>query len=378
MNNPFIYNKIVTGIHFCDRSEELKRLIKACENGESLYILSKRRVGKSSIIKKLFDTLDKKKYHCVSVDLWTTSDSTEFIEAFSKSITNSINTGSVEKAVKWAIKTLSFMNVSLEVDPVTNGAKINLSLNATGKQFLNENLERLFNVLRAEVGDKQLVVAFDEFQQISNYKDDQVEIKLRSIIQNLSDATVFYLGSQETSLREIFTDDKRPFHKSALPYQIENISFENWRPFVQRHFKKGDKKISDEMVSKIIEATEGQPFHTQIMCNALYGSINPGGEVAKKDVDEAFLELIKLNEIHYKERWGKLSVNAKLMLKGLSKKSPHSPMSHQFVSENRLKTASNARSALSQLERDGLVERLEGGYDITDKIFKLWIDNIPH
>jgi len=52
--NPFMYGKIVTGKHFFDRVDELKRILDTLEGGNNLVLYAPRRYGKSSLVKRAF------------------------------------------------------------------------------------------------------------------------------------------------------------------------------------------------------------------------------------------------------------------------------------------------------------------------------------
>lgn len=61
MKNPFQYGNVVAGGAFCNRSDELRELRRACDNGEKLFVYSERRLGKTSLVQavlvRLYQTL---------------------------------------------------------------------------------------------------------------------------------------------------------------------------------------------------------------------------------------------------------------------------------------------------------------------------------
>ncbi len=50
MENPFKYGEVVSGENFCNREKELKEINRAIANGDSFWMYSPRRFGKSSLI----------------------------------------------------------------------------------------------------------------------------------------------------------------------------------------------------------------------------------------------------------------------------------------------------------------------------------------
>jgi AAA+ ATPase superfamily predicted ATPase len=50
MANPFLFGKIVTGEHFCNREKEKHLLEENLKGGQSIVVISPRRMGKSSLL----------------------------------------------------------------------------------------------------------------------------------------------------------------------------------------------------------------------------------------------------------------------------------------------------------------------------------------
>ena len=72
MKNPFEYGGVVSGGAFCNRSQEVRDLVRAMENGEKLFVFSERRFGKTSLVRAALRKLPRKRFVCAYVDLWPT------------------------------------------------------------------------------------------------------------------------------------------------------------------------------------------------------------------------------------------------------------------------------------------------------------------
>lgn len=57
MEKAFVYGMSVGGNNFTDRIEETKRIKLDFENGINVILISPRRMGKTSLIKRLFQRL---------------------------------------------------------------------------------------------------------------------------------------------------------------------------------------------------------------------------------------------------------------------------------------------------------------------------------
>lgn len=70
MQNPFKYGEIVKGNNFIDREEEMKKLINDISNGLKCFLISPRRQGKTSLIKRIIGKLKNADYIVVYIDLY--------------------------------------------------------------------------------------------------------------------------------------------------------------------------------------------------------------------------------------------------------------------------------------------------------------------
>ena len=57
INKPFVYGTSVKGDHFTDRKKESQRLIKDFEHGINTIIISPRRMGKTSLVKRVTESI---------------------------------------------------------------------------------------------------------------------------------------------------------------------------------------------------------------------------------------------------------------------------------------------------------------------------------
>ena len=88
MTNPFQYGSIVAGDAFCNRRTELRDLQRAVENGEKVFLYSERRLGKTSLVRTVLDSLPRKRFVGVYVDLWPTDSEASFAAATARALLN--------------------------------------------------------------------------------------------------------------------------------------------------------------------------------------------------------------------------------------------------------------------------------------------------
>jgi hypothetical protein len=69
MNNPFIYGEAVTDENFCNRVEEINKLKIDLMDSQKVFLISARKMGKTSLIKTVLAHLKRKGSITVFIDL---------------------------------------------------------------------------------------------------------------------------------------------------------------------------------------------------------------------------------------------------------------------------------------------------------------------
>ena len=73
---------------------------------------------------------------------------------------------------------------------------------------ISPNINDLLCAVNKEAGrqNKSAVVVFDEFQEIANFDDDEIERKMRSVFQNHRNVSYIFMGSKTHLMRDMVYD----------------------------------------------------------------------------------------------------------------------------------------------------------------------------
>ena len=375
MRNPFEYGGVVSGDAFCNRTQELADLHRAMQNCEKLFVLSERRFGKTSLVQRAIERLSQKKHICAYVDLWPTDSEASFVTALAKSITESMST-SVGKALEVA---RTFFGSLVPSITLGDDGKPVLTF-GTSKQIkigpaLDEVLETPARVA-AKTG-RNVVVVLDEFQQILEYRDELVERKLRSIIQQHRNVAYLFLGSRKHLIQKMLMDRERPLYRAGGHYPLGPIAQEHWMPFIRKRFQDATKKIATNEIKKICDLTQGHPFYTQHLCHALWELCPQSSEVTEAMIQSAVNTLLIRESYAYTTLWESFTLQQRRFLKGLAHEpSGIKPFASDFLSKYNLGSASTTQRAVATLLDRDVIDRDNSSYLITDRFFRLWIQNV--
>ncbi len=369
--NPFEYWHVVGEESFCNRRKEMAELLRVMENAGRAFLFAERRLGKTSLIKVALSKLPARKFIPVYIDLWPTDSDASFLTTVAGAISSSLHT-SVEKALETAKQLFSHLRPSLTVNGYGKPA---LTFGVVPSARLEPELEEVLKAPEkiARKG-KTVVIVFDEFQQILSYGRDDIERRLRSVIQHQKNVAYVFMGSRKHMIREIFLKGSRPLYRSAAQFPIGPIHEADWIPFIQERFRRHNVTISPAKIHAIMELTQGHPFYTQHLCYHLWEQCRPTQDITDDLIGEALNTLLEKENSTFTVQWESLTPNQQRLLNALAAEEQGARVfSADFLERHRLGPASSAQRSIRSLIDKDLVDQENGSFIITDRFFRLWI-----
>ena len=101
----------------------------------------------------------------------------------------------------WKGTALKSIKLNLSIDPATGDTSLSPSFEAVNEKVI---LEELMNILAKYSKKRELVIAFDEFQEVARYTEEGFEKRLRSLIQQHASICYVFSGSQRHLIIEMF------------------------------------------------------------------------------------------------------------------------------------------------------------------------------
>ena len=310
--NPFLLNGYQSPELFCDRKEESAQLISNAVNGINSTLLSIRRMGKTGLLHhSLYQLQHKKKGLGIYVDIFDTENLRDFINRLASAILQSVP----EKHTFWkkAMVFLKQLRPVISYDELTGQPQVTLDY-SQAKQY-EYTLQGILSFL--EKHNKLIVIGIDEFQQITQYPEKNMEAMLRTHIQKLKNVRFIFSGSSPHLLAEMFHYAKRPFFASTQSIELKEINKKEYQAFITQQFAKHKRKIDEQALEFILEFTKQHTYYTQAICNKLF--TNGEKNIQLEHVQWAAHQLLLQNETVYFQYRTMLTPNQWAMLKAIAK-----------------------------------------------------------
>jgi len=370
IKNPFLTKGYVTPEYFCDREEETEKIISAIHNGRDLVIYGRRKMGKSALISHVFYKLGKGSLN-VWIDLLPSNNMNDLIDYTASAILRSIdNNTSIGKKVWEGIKSL---RPAMSFDEFSGQPSV--SFDITKEELKIKTFGELIQVLQNT--KKKVVLAFDEFQQIQNYEENNIESQLRTLLQTLPNISFIFSGSDQHMLMQMFENKDRPFYNFGQYMKLGRIEPELYVAFIQKHFKKAKRKISKDLILEIIEWCNYRTFNIQMVMNRLYS-------IDVKTITEAEVKMVKetilreKDEIYYtirrlvsKGQWAVIEAFAR-------EGQIEFPYGREFMRKNEFSNPSIVRRAIQTCLKYNIfynvVDHERSYFEIDDIFLRRWIE----
>lgn len=364
--NPFIISGYISPEYFCNREEETARLLNAIKNGRHVTLFSPRRMGKTGLIRHLFYHAERKKdFIPVYVDIMATTCLREFSEMFGKAVLSAL--GKNEAVMKKILKRLSALRLKLTIDQLTGEPALSLDVNNVREA--EQSLETIFRYLADQ--PHRIAIAIDEFQQITNYPEKNLEAILRTHLQTVNNVCIIFSGSRKHILTEIFSTPDRPFYNITEMMEISAILPEIYRTFISEKFRKGSISISGLALDRLVEITRLHTFYVQYFCNRLYSEYK---KIETDTVNKALVSIVRENEPVYANYLNLLTSMQYRVLKAIAQNDGiENPTSKEFLSKYELGAASSVNQAIKSLSDKEFVFLSKDKYRLNDVFLAQWI-----
>ena len=370
--NPFVVKGAIEPQYFCDRVAETERMVKSITNGNNLVLISPRRMGKTGLIHHCFEQSEFKDYYTFFIDILHSSSLREFTFVFGREVFERLLSKG-KRMKKMLLQTMESLQGSFGIDPVTGNPTFGLQLGDIASA--DYTLEEIFQCL--EQADKPCIVAIDEFQQITNYPEKNVEALLRSYIQRTTNISFIFAGSERHIMQEMFQMESRPFYYSAEMMELNAIKKEVYVPFIMQKFEEKHRKIDLNLVENVYDLFNGHTFYVQKTFNEAFLNTPKRGACTIKTISESIETLLEIYSPFFKVMLSEMPEKQKEVFYSIALDgSAEAITSAEFIDRHSLSSASSVQAASKRLLDRDLITKEGKEYRLTDRLFSLWIKRL--
>ena len=369
MEQLFVFGKPVEGMSFTDREQESARLSANFTAGINTFIISPRRWGKTSLVKKVIsDNKDGGRLY-VFMDVFKAKTPSDFCEILANAVFKQTSTALDElwESVK---SFLERINVGLRLAP-DQQSKLDLDF---GLSKETTSLEAILSLPQkiAEKKNVEIVVCIDEFQQIALFEDSLTFQKmLRGVWQNQKNVTYCLFGSKKHMMEGLFDEESKPFFKFGDIIYLNRIPLPYWRDFITGKFSSAGKTITEEQIEEICRTVDYNSSYVQQLC--WYVFLFSSDKVTEEDVQKGIEELIVQNTALFESRTEVLTPVQMRFLMAVANGIHDGFSTSEIISKYKLGSSASSVTTRKALLDKGLLAMESGKTVLADPVMGLWL-----
>lgn len=370
METPFVYGKLATGKYFTDRETEIAQLKQNFLLGTNTILISPRRWGKTSLVKKASDeiTATNDLIKILQIDMFNIRTEEEFYKSLSEKLMKAVSS-KMEELVENAQKFMKQWVPKITFSPDAQ-QEFSFGLNWEEIKKQPDEILNLAETIALEKNIK-IVICIDEFQNISYFENPLAfQKKLRSHWQNHQHVSYCLYGSKRHMLMEVFTSPSMPFYKFGNLVFLEKIPTKYWIEFILQQFNSSGKIISGQHAEAIATLAKNHPYYVQQLAQLCW--LRTENEITDVIVREALESLVLQLSLLFQNITESLGTSHLNYLKAVIEEVRM--MSAKKTIENyNLGTSANVSRIKKALIDKEIIDDQGGRVELLDPIYAIWL-----
>jgi hypothetical protein len=393
MDNPFVYGEVVPPAAFVDRVTDLDRLVQDLAAGQKVFLISPRRYGKSSLIRRALAVMSRRGALTVELTVSSFSSYVGFLEGYARALVAAETR--CDRARAWLQDAIRSATADVRyadqdqirgapIRPRGRTANAHRAYGTLTVSFPDVRAERDVSRLAQEVfalparlaeeRHRKLVVALDEFQAIGGFDGGSVEHAMRAAVQHQRDVGYVFAGS-EPSLMERMLGPKRPFYKAGPVMRLEKIPADEFAAFIDDRFAWSGIRVEPHLGAAIVELAGNLPYDVQRLAHETWDDVRASGRrrATLDDLHRALRRLLSEQQIMFEALWQRLTLSQRAVLRAVVLHDGRGLHGAEVRTRHRLGGASTVQTSLAALLRDDVISREGDRYVVVDSLLREWV-----
>ena len=367
MDAPFLFGKTVSEDAFTNRQADIKRLTGNLQNHINTILISPRRWGKSSLVKKVTENIRSRSTRVIMLDLLSIRNEEEFYKVLAKEAIKATS----NKLTEWIETGREFLKhitpkISLGTDPTQD-----FDISFEWKE-LEKNYAEILNLPQKIAKKKKmhLIICIDEFQNCESFRESKLfQKRLRTEWQHHHNVTYCLYGSRQHMMAELFEKQSNPFYKFGDVIYLPKISRNDWIDFIQEQFRSTKKNINEETANLIAALVQDHSYYVQQLSYLVWMATSK--TVTAEIVMTGVEDLLAQNSMLYTRDTENLTNAQFNFLKALAEGVHTGLSSRDVLHKYQLGTSANALKIKKGLIQKELIDDTNGIHFL-DPVYELW------
>jgi AAA+ ATPase superfamily predicted ATPase len=367
---PFVFGKLAVDQYFTNREAEQEKLANNFSLLVNTILISPRRWGKSSLVKRAAQQVTDKNedIHICFLDTFSVRSEEEFYQLLATEILKASAT-KMELLLENAKKFLGKFLPKILFSP---DSQQSISLTLDWKEVVKDP-DDILNMAENIAIEKgwQFIICIDEFQNIAMFNDPLAfQKKLRSNWQKQQHVAYCLYGSKRHMMLDVFTNASMPFYKFGDLFFLEKIKTESWVKFICDRFADTQKSIAEGDAELIAYLAECHPYYVQQLAQQSW--LRTKKTCNSKLIHEAHESIVNQLSLLFQTRTEELT-NPQLNFLHALLENVEQFSSKETLATYQLGTSANIIRIKRALENKEIIDIQANKISILDPMYKSWL-----
>lgn len=345
MKSPFTYGNIVSGNNFCLRKEQ-KQIEDLLSKGKSVYLVSRKNMGKTSLV----FNLNLKSSKIVYIDC----KKDNLIQNIAESLlTTSLENDKEKDYTKYFIKYQN-LNPSMSMEE----GKVVLKINATDKSL--EDVESIFAQM-----EENLILFFDNLEYLATKHKKK------------SEDVLAFLKNKQSILCESINYNEKLFFSNKTSFSqvvLKPIEAAVYYDFCSKKLLEKKINISKEVFENVLNVLGENSFYRQRFFSYSFNNFQDC-EIIQKNIETIINNIIKEDEESFEIIINSLTDNQLKVLTLLAKETDLKIYSSKTLTQYGFQSANAVSKMVQSLMSRKIIYKKDSEYEFFSPLFKIWLRN---
>lgn len=369
--NPFHYGTPVEGKNFAGRRAELDALVERMRNGVSVVLLSPRRYGKTSLLRRAELELsgDRPAPAVIEVNVLRCGDVATLAGRLASAAyrTPGGRWHRVRSALPDFVRRL---RVSPEVTFDADGRPVFSFSPALAPKAADDVIADVYAILASQADERAAVLVLDEFQAVIRLGSHLPDL-LKGLADEYPAVVLVLAGSKRHMMERLVVSSEAPLYGMAQRMFLGPIPSDVMNAHLVERASTGGKHLSAAVAAVIVALAGPVPNDIQRLAFEAYGVA--GDTIDEGAVSAGMAAGVAHEAAQYSERFAELSGTQARVLVALAGYDRSPTFSAEFARTVGAANASSVKRAIDALEMKELVVERDRLWVPSDPFLAAWL-----
>lgn len=373
-SSPYRFGAPVEPPWFCDREAELDVLTARMRSGIHVFVLSPRRYGKTSLIRRAMDVVEADGARCAYANLLFATSETELATTILQAVVQDLlgRAGRARQSLETILRQLRITpKVSVGAD---GSVSLGLDASAVASSWLDV-VHDAVGLLQRSAKKHPAVLVLDEFQVVATIGREGVGGAFKALADEVTNMGIVFSGSHLAVMEKLANGAGAPLHGMGERLVLDVVPEEPMVAYLQRRARVTGKRLDKATGRLVYRSADAVPNYVQQLALAAFEAAGSSSVITERHVTEGFDTVVEREASTFAQQFEDLggAPVQQRVLKELARQPTSSVYAKAFLDAVGVANANAVTTALRVLDGKELVARKGRVWDIADPFLRRWL-----